>query len=289
MDILRLTETDYLDSLAGAHYARKKAWGRRITQVHRHEFFEIFLVIEGSVHHQVNGANIHLPEGTLVFVRPDDAHCYAYDERGGSQFINLAFSRRVFQSLMDYLAEEQIPEELLLAHLPPCTLLNPGEKERVQAMLERMNALISQDTPLARAEFRLLVAELLIRYLLKPDKSLASEQPEWLRKICQAMQNPDNLRLGVQRLQELAELSPAHLSRTFKRCLNCTPTEYVNELRLQAAAYLLLSTNRPVADIAFEVGYLSLSYFYKRFKRRYDLPPEKYRRQFSTGLAAGER
>ena len=43
---------------------------------HWHDYFEIFLMIEGKTVHQVNDIEQNLDEGYLVFIRPGDVHFY---------------------------------------------------------------------------------------------------------------------------------------------------------------------------------------------------------------------
>ena len=61
---------------------------------HRHSFYEIFITVSGNVHHWVNETVYILPEGSLVFIRPDDIHGYVYDtpESVRTEYINLTFS-----------------------------------------------------------------------------------------------------------------------------------------------------------------------------------------------------
>ena len=44
--------------------------------LHRHEFYEVFYVLRGQALHEMDGSSQVVSEGTLVFIRPDDAHCY---------------------------------------------------------------------------------------------------------------------------------------------------------------------------------------------------------------------
>ena len=46
--------------------------------LHMHEFYEVFYVVHGQAMHEVNGSAQVVGEGSLVFIRPDDQHCYRY-------------------------------------------------------------------------------------------------------------------------------------------------------------------------------------------------------------------
>lgn len=61
-------------------------------------------------------------------------------------------------------------------------------------------------------------------------------------------------------------------------------SQYVNNLRLSAAAIKLYSTDEEITTIAFECGFNSSAYFSKRFKERYFKSPKDYRKYFSNSL-----
>ena len=77
------------------------------------------------------------------------------------------------------------------------------------------------------------------------------------------------------------------LCRFFKRATGRTMTVYVNELRVGAAAELLMDTDESVLDIGFRVGFGNYSNFNRQFKRIKGLGPRTLRRQFLS-LSSGE-
>ncbi len=84
--------------------------------------------------------------------------------------------------------------------------------------------------------------------------------------------------LDLEKLAEVACLSPHYLLRLFKQVFHKTPHQYVTELRLEYASTLLASTNLPITQVCFEVGYSSLGSFSDLFRRKMGLSPMAYRR-----------
>jgi len=66
-------------------------------------------------------------------------------------------------------------------------------------------------------------------------------------------------------------------------------TTYLNELRVGAAAQLLLDTDESVLDIAFRVGFGNYSNFNRQFKRIEGFGPRTLRRQFSQETSSPKR
>ena len=83
--------------------------------------------------------------------------------------------------------------------------------------------------------------------------------------------------LSAQRLAAVAHLSPSRLSRLFTLQLGVTPQQYVERERMLLAQQLLGLTNRPVGEIARQLGWDDPFYFSKRFHRFSGLSPSDYR------------
>ena len=86
--------------------------------------------------------------------------------------------------------------------------------------------------------------------------------------------------VGFHSLVQLCELfhySKNHIVNIFREKYGATPIEYVNELRLKRASYLLETTVLPIDKIAELVGFKHYSHFYRLFLRRFGISPAKWR------------
>ena len=92
-------------------------------------------------------------------------------------------------------------------------------------------------------------------------------------------------------LDELARdaaLSRSALTERFARYLGQGPMTYLADWRLELAAEALRTTTLGVAEVATRVGYESEAAFNRAFKRRFELPPARYRRDQRSERAAAE-
>ncbi|MEI2299779.1 AraC family transcriptional regulator [Ensifer sp. MJa1] len=87
--------------------------------------------------------------------------------------------------------------------------------------------------------------------------------------------------LDLDRLSEIACLSPHHWHRIYRAVHGETLAGTVKRLRLQRAAADLAQSDLPVEAIARRSGYPNLQSFNRTFKASYGLPPARYRRQGS--------
>jgi AraC-like DNA-binding protein len=93
----------------------------------------------------------------------------------------------------------------------------------------------------------------------------------------------------VADLAREAGLSRTVFSERFRHFLGESPVAYLTRWRLLLAARALTGTSRSVAQIASDVGYESEAALNRAFKRRYGLPPARYRREKEAGRATRPR
>lgn len=79
-------------------------------------------------------------------------------------------------------------------------------------------------------------------------------------------------------MYQISNCTPEHLCRSFRKYLNTSPTKFLNELRLEEATQKIIYTDIPIIDIAMDVGFGNLSYFYHLFKSKHNISPNKYRK-----------
>lgn len=255
------------------------------TMPHAHDFAEILLVTSGGLTHQVNGDRQLLETGSLCFLRPDDLHGFAPDAQAAPcEIVMLDFGLDVFLSLSVYLESDVFLQQLTESVLPPRFRLDPTFCTTLYNRLLKLNN-AAVPPALRKAELKVLLAELFTRFFLDPTNLLSESQvPGWLAQLCVTMGRPENFIGGVARMQKLAGRTPGHLCKSFRKYLGKTPTEFVNELRINHAANLLADTKQDILDIADALNFQSLSRFYSLFRRQYGISPGAYRR-----LHAGEK
>lgn len=83
--------------------------------------------------------------------------------------------------------------------------------------------------------------------------------------------------LPMAQAAALAHVTPASFSRFFRRETGKTYSRYVGDVRCSAACLRLRQTGQPIAHIALECGYGTLSNFNRQFLSRTGLTPRAYR------------
>lgn len=86
--------------------------------------------------------------------------------------------------------------------------------------------------------------------------------------------------ITVSDLASQASLGQRTLARRFKKATGDTPLEYLQHLRIGKARTLLETTNTPIEQITWDIGYEDVSSFRRLFKRITHLSPTAYRKRF---------
>ncbi len=83
--------------------------------------------------------------------------------------------------------------------------------------------------------------------------------------------------LSMEKLSGVAHLSANYLGTLFKQEEGITVSRFIEKVRVDAAALLLLSSNRKAGDIAKACGFNNTSYFGKCFRSIFGMPPMAFR------------
>ena len=86
--------------------------------------------------------------------------------------------------------------------------------------------------------------------------------------------------LNLDILAEKFHISKQWLIIQFKKYTDNTPMEYLNNLRIQHGKTLLVNSNFTVSEIAGQCGFENVHYFSNSFKKRTDVSPTQYRKDF---------
>lgn len=87
--------------------------------------------------------------------------------------------------------------------------------------------------------------------------------------------------ISLDWLADRAGLTPNYVSALLREALHLPVNEYVNKVRLEKAATLLLETAASVSEIAERTGYRYSQYFIRKFKAKYGVTPLQYRQAFA--------
>ena len=82
---------------------------------------------------------------------------------------------------------------------------------------------------------------------------------------------------GVEELAEAVHTSRIHLYRRLQALCGKSPSDLIMDSRLEAAAELLGSETGSISEVAYGVGFKSVSHFARRFRNKFEMTPTAFR------------
>ena len=82
--------------------------------------------------------------------------------------------------------------------------------------------------------------------------------------------------LNVEMLADKVGISRVHMHRKLKELTNQSARDFIRNVRMKQAAYLLVSKKMNISEVAYSVGYSNLSHFSNSFKSIFGVSPSEY-------------
>lgn len=257
---------------------------------HAHDFNELALVTGGSAMHWLEEEEFPIAAGDVFLLQGKKDHFY--HQRDRLEMINIMYEP----------SKIGLPENRLLKIPGYCALflLEPvfRKQHRFTSHLSLDRIAFSQAERIALDMARevnekpdgyeaSLLGKLidLIVFLSRSyqhTKSTNSEALLRVGKVISTMEQGYSNEWKLEDFIEMSHLSRSHFIRTFTKATGLPPFEYLIQLRLQQAMLRLRSSNQPISQIAFDVGFNDSNYFTRQFKKRNGISPLTYRRSFGT-------
>lgn len=89
--------------------------------------------------------------------------------------------------------------------------------------------------------------------------------------------------ISLRDVAKVVNVSTFYFCKLFKKATGLTFTEYLSQVRIAKAKNLLLNPNLRVSEIAYDIGYQSLTHFNRTFHRITGQSPTAYRKAVSKG------
>lgn len=235
--------------------------------LHRHEFFEIDIVVSGHAKSNINGKIYDIGKNSILFFTPADFHDIILTADEPLHTYNIAFpTSAIYREVW--------------AHVPmSCHLATLSDESFQSAVLVCQQLLREYESASHSAELMMKTGIEWCLFLLAGAAGTGPGGAHPTGDIAAALAYIyDNFTGEVTRdaAAAIMHVSPMHFSRLFHRHMGVSFQEYLLNLRLDFAKKLLSTAGVSVSEAAFASGFNSTSYFSRVFTRRYHLSPGQY-------------
>lgn len=257
---------------------------------HTHNYVELIYMCSGSTKHIINGSEIVLEEGELLFLNQN-----AIQEIMPAGENDIAVNLIILPSFFDYaltmLGDE---DNLIREFIIDCLKSKDNDVSYlhfkvadvlpIQNLMENLIWTIHNKQNNKRSINQATMGVLLLQlmnYTEFVDVGKDNSGQELVMSVYKYVE--ENYRDGsFTDLAEQLHYDLHWLSKTIKQLTGKNYTELLQDKRMRQAAYLLRTSKLTVADIATAVGYENISYFHRLFQKTYGTSPRNYRLDYST-------
>ncbi|RYG70245.1 helix-turn-helix domain-containing protein [bacterium] len=249
---------------------------------HSHDFYELVLVTKGQGKHQLflpSGeelASSDLAQGDLISIPLGWSHFYFAPNQ--LEIFNVIFASEILEKWRDTLTEFSIFSAS--AETPTKWTLQRGEFEYLETLFQNVarETLGRQRGFGVAAEAKLAEALVWIERLnLRSNVTRSPDSEMAVSKVIAFMEQNFARQITLDEIARTAHLSTNYFCEVFKNATGQSPGRYLLRLRLEHARYLLLTTTRPITQVALESGFADASYFARAFKSAFGTAPTRLR------------
>lgn len=130
-----------------------------------------------------------------------------------------------------------------------------------------------------KVESRGIVYQLMARFL-KDAQPKTEINDDRIQKVLSYIRKNIYKTIDIDSLAAISCLSKDHFIRLFRKEVNNTPLQYINQKKIEKAQLILITDSMPVKNISYLLAYEDHSYFNRLFKKLTGVTPQQYRDRY---------
>lgn len=232
----------------------------------KHSYWELTYVDKGELLTTIDGVSYHLKQGDLIFYAPMQFHTQSTFEKISSSYLTINFK-------MNFNHADLLCNKIF------------SLKRDSYFIVTRLIEELSNDN-LYSNDLSLCYLKQLIIQMLRLDNSHFHSKPtthmqqtyenELLNDILLYIDNNIYEKISVSTLCEHFCISTSMLHSLFRKNMNNTAKNYINELKLSKSKELIRNSTHTLSEISEMLGFSSIHYFSKKFKLYFNISPTEY-------------
>ena len=232
----------------------------------KHSYWELTYVDKGELLTTIDRVSYHLKQGDLIFYAPMQFHTQSTFEKISSSYLTINFK-------MNFNHADLLCNKIF------------SLKRDSYFIVTRLIEELSNDN-LYSNDLSLCYLKQLIIQMLRLDNSHFHSKPtthmqqtyenELLNDILLYIDDNIYEKISVSTLCDHFCISTSMLHSLFRKNMNNTAKNYINELKLSKSKELIRNSTHTLSEISEMLGFSSIHYFSKKFKSYFNISPTEY-------------
>lgn len=268
-------------------YITRLAADYPVVTTHWHEEAELTLITKGNCFYQIDLIDYEVKEGDILFIPPLFLH--SISQKTSEEFFSETY---VFHmnflggNSTDICSTRYLTPMMNQEFSMPC-LITPEHPVYVslKKIFNQITSLYDETVvgyELALKSLFLQVVFLLLQYSEKKTTFDTKASSDKLKSVLDYIELHYADAISISELAKLCYFSDYHFMRFFKKHMNMTCVEYMNNLRLEKSVELFEQGNWSILDVSLSVGFHNLSYFHRAFKKKYHMTPRSFLKELDN-------
>ena len=261
--------------------------------VHKHEFIELVYVLSGKATHMTNSIQYEVKKGDLVIINYAATHVFYADKSFGEPFVtydlmftprfldaSLIRSNSFYEIASSFLFYAMFPEQ---QEIGPDLHLTGSNYNVFGDLFDKIyREYISMQKGYVSI-IRAYIVELIICIFRQLDSSGEHQagrkkQEEIVNQALKYLYDHYHTHITLDDLAARIFLSKDYFGRLFREITGKPVSTLLQQIRINEACKLLITTDQNITDIANECGYQDIKFFYTTFRKQTGMTPGEYRR-----------
>ena len=245
---------------------------------HWHEEAELTLITSGKCIYKIDLVEYEVEEGDILFVPPLFLHSITLGNNKKVSSETSVFHLKFLGGNSTDICSTRYLAPIMNQEFSMPYVIKPNHPAYVslRKIFNQINTTYDESIigyELALKSFFLQTIFLLLQYSKKVAVSETEKVSDKIKNVLDYIELHYSETITVSQLAKLCYFSDYHFMRFFKKHMNMTCVEYINNLRLEKAVELFEKGNSSIMEVSLSVGFHNLSYFHRAFKKKYRMTP----------------
>ena len=245
---------------------------------HWHEEAELTLITSGKCIYKIDLVEYEVEEGDILFVPPLFLHSITLGNNKKVSSETYVFHRKFLGGNSTDICSTRYLAPIMNQEFSMPYVIKPNHPAYVslRKIFNQINTTYDESIigyELALKSLFLQTIFLLLQYSKKVAVPETEKVSDKIKNVLDYIELHYSETITVSQLAKLCYFSDYHFMRFFKKHMNMTCVEYINNLRLEKAVELFEKGNSSIMEVSLSVGFHNLSYFHRAFKKKYRMTP----------------
>ena len=240
--------------------------------MHTHHFTELLFVVNGEGSFSFNQQHSPLRPGDLVIIPPYTEHTERSSKDCPLEYYVLGIDGISFLSQKDQECAQVF-----------CNFEHDSSiHELFRQMLYEIRTAQYGSQTICQHLLEILILKIIRAQQLIPVSINSIRMTKECAQIKEYLDSNYAEHITLDTLTSLTHMNKYYMAHSFTKYAGLSPIQYLNQIRLKRAQYLLETTNYSISDIASSTGFSSQSYFTQIFRKNFQMTPVKYRQEHTS-------